>query len=271
VAQDQLEVSSGWVRCGRCDATFNALETLFEATGSTQPHPSAPPGGTGPAAESVHGQPSEAAPVHALTPVELNDRPVVTTGPAEPLEISAPSDPDPQPTPTIRASFLLGAADTPRKARPAARAAQITCAFLLAALLLLQVVFMGRDVIAARWPASQDLLGQACVVIGCRVEALRHTSDLTVETSELRKISDANRYRLAVTVRNRGSIPLMTPSFDLTLTDAQGGIVARRMISPGELGSSQPIVAARGELTLQAYLEASDPRVTGFTIEAFYP
>lgn len=30
VVQDQLKVSEGWVRCGRCDAVFNALERLFD-------------------------------------------------------------------------------------------------------------------------------------------------------------------------------------------------------------------------------------------------
>jgi len=30
VVRDQLKVSDGWVRCGRCDEVFNALENLFD-------------------------------------------------------------------------------------------------------------------------------------------------------------------------------------------------------------------------------------------------
>jgi predicted Zn finger-like uncharacterized protein len=30
VVQDQLKVSEGWVRCGRCNAVFNAIEGLFD-------------------------------------------------------------------------------------------------------------------------------------------------------------------------------------------------------------------------------------------------
>jgi predicted Zn finger-like uncharacterized protein len=30
VVQDQLKVSEGWVRCGRCDEVFNAIEGLFD-------------------------------------------------------------------------------------------------------------------------------------------------------------------------------------------------------------------------------------------------
>ena len=30
LVQDQLKVSEGWVRCGRCNEVFNALEGLFD-------------------------------------------------------------------------------------------------------------------------------------------------------------------------------------------------------------------------------------------------
>lgn len=32
VVQDQLKVSDGWVRCGRCNEVFNALDSLFDLT-----------------------------------------------------------------------------------------------------------------------------------------------------------------------------------------------------------------------------------------------
>jgi predicted Zn finger-like uncharacterized protein len=37
VVQDQLKVSEGWVRCGRCAEVFNALEGLFDLEGSSGP------------------------------------------------------------------------------------------------------------------------------------------------------------------------------------------------------------------------------------------
>ena len=30
VVQDQLRVSEGWVRCGRCNGVFNAAEVMFD-------------------------------------------------------------------------------------------------------------------------------------------------------------------------------------------------------------------------------------------------
>lgn len=46
VVQDQLKISSGWVRCGRCGEVFNALQTLFdlERDGPVLPPPSAAAG-----------------------------------------------------------------------------------------------------------------------------------------------------------------------------------------------------------------------------------
>jgi predicted Zn finger-like uncharacterized protein len=51
VVQDQLKVSEGWVRCGRCDEVFNALEGLFDL--EREP----PPLGPLPAASSAQRPP----------------------------------------------------------------------------------------------------------------------------------------------------------------------------------------------------------------------
>ncbi len=37
VVQDQLKVSEGWVRCGRCNEVFNALEGLFDLERDSPP------------------------------------------------------------------------------------------------------------------------------------------------------------------------------------------------------------------------------------------
>jgi predicted Zn finger-like uncharacterized protein len=43
VVQDQLKVSEGWVRCGRCDQVFNALEGLFDLDRDVPPDWDEPP------------------------------------------------------------------------------------------------------------------------------------------------------------------------------------------------------------------------------------
>lgn len=64
VVQDQLKVSEGWVRCGRCGAVFNALEELFDlgseeavrlAAAAAEPAPPAPVGDAAPQAADDEG------------------------------------------------------------------------------------------------------------------------------------------------------------------------------------------------------------------------
>jgi hypothetical protein len=74
-----------------------------------------------------------------------------------------------------------------------------------------------------------------------------------------------------VTLRNRGSTALALPSIDLGLTDAAGQLVARRMLAPGEWRVAAPTIQAGAELPLQLLLTAGSARVTGYTVEIFYP
>src|SRR6478735_6922234 len=62
VVQDQLKVSEGWVRCGRCNEVFNAIEGLFDLERDMPPDDGA--GAAPPAASSFLAQPS-AVELHA--------------------------------------------------------------------------------------------------------------------------------------------------------------------------------------------------------------
>ena len=73
VVQDQLKVSEGWVRCGRCNEVFNALEGLFDLerdapTGSARPPrpPAAAPGRHGAAADVRAGERRRWRPTRSL-------------------------------------------------------------------------------------------------------------------------------------------------------------------------------------------------------------
>src|SRR5262245_44855928 len=66
VVQDQLKVSEGWVRCGRCDQVFNAIEGLFDLERDAPPDWNPPPAPPQPAASVVvsdyRAQPQQADP-----------------------------------------------------------------------------------------------------------------------------------------------------------------------------------------------------------------
>ena len=103
VVQDQLKVSEGWVRCGRCHEVFNALESLFDLE---------------PAASSID---SSAAPATSgRVPVEaLTVEPEEAASPA--LDAAPePSQTAPQQSPAAPADEPVSTAHAPLGAEPAA-------------------------------------------------------------------------------------------------------------------------------------------------------
>jgi predicted Zn finger-like uncharacterized protein len=102
VVEDQLKVSEGWVRCGRCNEVFHALPTLFDLEREAPP-PRSPQASRAsePEADAPPSQyPSEWP---ATMPQSELDGPIATTEP-----VAEPSGPriGPQPAPPQTRSWL---------------------------------------------------------------------------------------------------------------------------------------------------------------------
>ena len=173
--------------------------------------------------------------------------------------------------PRGRPAFLRRAEAAARWAHPATRTTLALLLVILTALLWAQAALLWRDEIALRWPASRPLLEAACASLRCRIEAPRRIQALAVEASDLRSQPDGATYRLEVAIRNRGPVEVLMPALELTLTDAAGQLYARRVLSPGEIGSPSLAIAAGQEFVLQAELVAESSAVAGYTISLFYP
>lgn len=334
VVQDQLKVSEGWVRCGRCSAVFNALENLCEI------EPEAAEASGGPTADAAAGTVSGAverpaapepmragfdprddthqAPQHAAAggrPQETAAFPsafdpgFVAPGvpergaPIEPLwapeadtEHPPPEDDRPaaivdfraepageasaEPDAAIAAPDLAADERPPRFVQAAERAAfwrrtpvRVTLglvSLLLLAVLAAQLAVANRDLLAAHAPALRPALDRLCQPLGCSIQPLRRIDRLTVDSSGLAHVEGAALYRLSVVLRNRADTPLQTPALDLSLTDGAGKLVARRVLHAADLGLPA-VVEAGQEVPLQAVLSAGDRRISGYTVELFYP
>jgi predicted Zn finger-like uncharacterized protein len=311
VVQDQLKVSEGWVRCGRCNEVFNALEGLFDldresALGWT-------PSQRG-ALDSVpgHAQEPGTAPEEPAAPDEVDsgqepasaaeptspDTEVDTRADSQP-EIRQPADDDEDDedasdefAPRVAAdgaaaapanegdglaagsapAFLRHAERAARWQRPHVRLALAAAAVLLGLLLAGQAMVHQRDAIAARWPQTTPLLAKLCESAGCVIEPLRRLESLSVESSGLTQLEPSSLYRLQVSLRSRDPMPLMAPALDVTLTDSRGEVVARKVLGRADFGPTTPAyLAANGELTLVAVLDTGERRVTGYSVEIFYP
>lgn len=175
---------------------------------------------------------------------------------------------------------------------PATRAALGVAAIALGATLALQLTHQFRDVIAAHHPATRPYLEDWCALAGCRLAPPLRLDDLQVESATLVRATSegAQRYRLAVVVHNRSPIGLAWPHVDLTLTDSNGAIVARRAFAPEEarwldtaeprtdspkrpqgLGPLPPASPPGRSTTLWWDVKVTALSPAGYTAELFYP
>jgi predicted Zn finger-like uncharacterized protein len=320
VVQDQLRVSEGWVRCGRCAEVFNAVEKLVDleleslparspgatshrerviddlarVAGQAAPSPPSPPPWSGSgteaaplplAAASRSAQP-DLAPDADDAGTRAADRPAAAVEPAaeadtdSELDDSRPAEPEradesaAEPAPEWRAEpppFIRQAERAASWRSSRHRAALAGAVLLAAGGLVLQVTMAYRDLIAARWSVLRPPLALLCSWAGCRIEPPRQVDALVVDSSGLVRVDQTSTYRLSVVLRNRAAIDLALPAVDLSLTDAQGQVIARRVLDAAELGVSQRSLPGGGELSMKAVLAVADRVVSGYTIEVFYP
>ena len=312
VVQDQLRVSGGWVRCGRCAEVFNAADRLVEMPSGATPRSTAGQGaaqgrsaeglqplaspssrdtegagiGAAPPARKADDTPPWREPDAVLPPRErepelrapererLVSREPATASSAPPRAEPTrprPSDDAAGTTADAVPTFVRQAEKAQRWRRPGVR---VTLGLVsLAAVLGLasQALLEYRDIAAARWAALRPALEHACEITGCRIEAPRLIEGLVVDSSGLVRTEGTALYKLSVVLRNRATLALAAPSIDLALTDAEGSVVARKVLSLADLGVASTEVPPTGTVPLQAVLQIAAGPVTGYTIELFYP
>ncbi len=327
VVQDQLKISEGWVRCGQCNAVFNALEGLFDLGREAHPEWEAPPthGAGSPTptptlpTKDLHGpidrgdpdEPSEdevppsnfgellADPIdaHLFGPrrrAESAPKPAGQIGSRDRVEFSdarfdsdlfaenaAVAEDETLMLPSTDAGTLsLETAVRPEFVRRAERAAMwrstgvrsaLGVASALAALVLvLQIAHHGRDTLAAQYPSLREPLAAWCRLAGCTLQTPRRIDDVLVESTALTRAVGQDAFVLAVNLKSRSALPLAVPSIDLTLTDGQGRLVARRALSPQDFHASD-VLQPGADAALQVTLNAGSTSVVGYTVEIFYP
>jgi predicted Zn finger-like uncharacterized protein len=326
VVQDQLKISEGWVRCGRCNEVFNALEGLFDlerdaptdwpSSGSggeppehaewTDPHPAVAPAPPSMATDflqvekidaQLHGRSRDSTPAMRINERDRLDFPDARFEPesgdeddgdaaaaaaeaAFSVDAAAPATADkvvspapPAPTATAAAApapqFLRRNTAPQRWQKPPSRIGATFCAVLLIALLAGQVGHHFRDLAVAQWPALRPAYAQWCDALRCSIRPPARIDDISVQSSALTRAATPDAFRLAVTLRNHGKLALALPAIDLSLTDATGGLVARRVLTLPAAGGAT--IAPGAESALQWTLTAGSARVTGYTVEVFYP
>lgn len=262
VYPDQLAQARGWLRCGQC-------AEVFDSTGLLVPWPAE----VGPDSARMDLQEflqtedragagvlpaSASASSAAEDPLLAFEQALVTfPGPVPPQ--SAPQGPaaySAQPTP----------ADTVPSARPKRR---IWLLWVLGMLLLLQLLWAGRDrwVRHVPWMATPVL--RLCASLGCQPPLWRDQDHLLIEGSGFVRTDDG--YRLEWTLRNTSSWPLRTPAVELVLTGEREDVLVRKVLLPSE--TEAPISLMPGQVwdAVLLVVPQREVPVTGYRLLAFYP
>ena len=157
--------------------------------------------------------------------------------------------------------------------RPGMRLALFMALTALALALLGQMALHHRSWLAARVPVARGALQLLCQPLGCTVEPYRLLDAVVIDSSGFVR-TGGNTFSLSFGLRNTADLPVATPSLELTLSNAEGKTVLRRVLPPAEQGGPDEM-AARSEFASTVALtvdESAQPAsIMGYRLTAFYP
>ena len=167
--------------------------------------------------------------------------------------------------------FLREARSGARWRRPWVRAVLSVTLLLLIAAAIGQVAWPQRDTLAARWPATLPAWEWVCEQVDCKIEAPRAIASLALDGSSLTRTDTEHVLLFSADLHNRADHEVRMPSFDVTFMDLNGEIVARKVLTPDQLGIRQAALPAEGELHVHARLQVGTLAASGFQADLFYP
>lgn len=267
VTPQQLQVSSGQVRCGRCQEVFDAFATLTSRL----------PGGS---VEEVASVQSE-QPVRRYEAATLREDAApaapVAREPAAPARppASAPASPTPPGAPEPEILTLppevFGAEAGSTRRWPGALAC-LGAALALTA----QAAWFFPVQLGLQLPGLRPLLVQYCALTGCKAELPQAPDLLFIEASDLQLLDPArpNEVLLTASVRNRAGFEQALPLLELTLTDGANRTAARKVFKPAEyLGTSlehHQGIGAGQEVLVRLYLDTGEVKAAGYRLYLFF-
>lgn len=146
----------------------------------------------------------------------------------------------------------------------------VVVALLLALGLLIQLLLHFRSDVVRWLPAAADYYQQA----GISVPLPRNPDLVVIEASDLQADNARGLFVLQATLHNRATYAQDWPALELTLTDANDSVVARRVMSAAEYlppRISPEVFPANGEVAVRLWVEARNLGAAGYRLYVFYP
>jgi hypothetical protein len=224
------------------------------------------------AAEALLPQPDLPEPVVRKTSAQVPKK-APSKAAAQPGKTRKPSRDKPQATPPEEdLSFVREAKRRQFWRQPWVRLVLVlgVCALLLG--VGLRWVHGHRDWLAAAYPDTRPALQRMCSTLGCEVQPYRMLDAIVIDSSSFNRSADGS-FRLNLSLRNGEPLDVATPSFELTLTDADDRAVLQQTVTPHMLNAPAVLRARRdwsGGLPLRLD-PAMAAQVAGYRLLALYP
>lgn len=246
VSQAQLDMHQGMVRCGRCQAIFNAIKQLHDNELSPQ------------LTLTLDLEEMQQVPVQSLvepilaTHDKYDFSHLVTASKEEALEISAS---------VIKKSVHWS---------------WVVVTLLLVIVLLAQATYFFRVELVAHLPGIKLALTSYCKLLNCDIPLPKKIDQLSIESSDLQSDpKQASVITLNVILRNRAAYAQTYPNLELTLTNSMDEALARRVFPPAEYlktgEDEKQGLLPNHEIGIKLHLDTVDLKPTGYRLFLFYP
>lgn len=285
---DQLRISDGWVRCGRCSEVFDASQQLTGAGADDPAIPAATPEDD--FVQTLQLMPDLEDGIELKTAPSESDnaKPQASTVTEVPwataaLLIKPSSDTESEPSGQAAPDLTPLSEPVSFMREPASRSASSTrgwsvlwwaVAVVLLLGLVVQALYRERDWMAARLPELKPVLQSACELMGCRLSLLQRIEYLEIDSATFQQVAP-DIFELRFAVRNKAAYALALPAVELSLTDLADQPVLRRAFTPGDLGTKLESIEPAGEWSATTYLrvgaDAPGGRAQGYRLLIFYP
>lgn len=282
VSQDQLEVRHGMVRCGRCQAVFNATAHLRDDQPSPQldlpimhedvPTPSASTSESAPVEHEKHvSVGEETIPIAALPAEPQTAAETATAEREKAIEPVAPAQQI-----TITEGAFEHHLAVPKKKKKKRRWPWIIGCLVLLTLMLAQAAYFFRIELAARLPGLKPALMSYCGLLKCSIPLPRKMDLISIESSDLEADpAYANAITLNAILLNHAPYAQAYPDLELTFTDTQDKLVARRTFKPADYlkpdENEKQGMPPNREVSVKLHLDTTELKPTGYRLFLYYP
>lgn len=246
VSQAQLDMHQGMVRCGRCQAIFNATKQLHD---------------------------NEPSPQLTLTLAQEEIQQVPVKSPAEHI----PATHDKYDFSHLAAASKDEVLETsPSVIKKNVHWSWVVVTLLLFIVLLAQATYFFRVELAAHLPGIKSTLASYCKLLNCNIPLPQKIDQLSIESSDLESDpKQASVIALNAILRNRAPYAQTYPNLELTLTNSMDEVLARRIFPPAEYlkpnEDEKQGLLPNHEVGIKLHLDTADLRPTGYRLFLFYP